>query len=406
MRIGVAGFQSQRLVQARAARGLTQTALSAISGCSNASLSKWVRDEQLPELSALEKVASALGMPTAWFLKPLPDYGNAGYFFRSSVALTKEARNIAKIRLEWAYELSQAIQEWVGWPALNLPTSLSRQEALSLTDEEIEALAVTCRHHWRLGLGPIDDVIRIFEGSGVLTIREQLGHIKMDGVSRWFEPEGRPYIFIAADKASAVRNRFDAAHEMGHLIMHRHLTPADNTRLYHELERQAHLFASAFLMPADSISVELACPTLDTLLVLKRRWKTSIAAMIMRAKSLNLLDDAYTTRLWKNYSARGWKRSEPLDDELKPELPRLLPRGIKLLLEEGGFSKEQLLNTIGLSAPDVETLCQLPEGYLRENFGEVIQLNIPTLRKRDELSDNIRTMNRSNSTNVISLPVR
>ncbi|MBO0612545.1 helix-turn-helix domain-containing protein [Thiothrix fructosivorans] len=406
MRIGVAGFQSQRLVQARTVRGLTQTALSAISGCSNASLSKWERGEQLPELAALEKVAAALGMPTAWFLKPLPDYGDTSYFFRSSIALTKEARNVAEGRLKWAYELSQVIQEWVGWPTLNLPDSLSRKEALSLTDEEIEALAVTCRQHWHLGLGPIDDVIRIVEGSGVLTVREPLGYIKMDGVSHWFEPEGRPYIFIAADKASAVRNRFDVAHELGHLIMHHYLTPADNTRLYHELERQAHLFASAFLMPADSISVELACPTLDTLLVLKRRWKTSIAAMIMRAKSLNLLDDAYTTRLWKNYSARGWKRSEPLDDELQPELPRLLPRAIKLLLEEGGFSKAQLLSTIGLPASDVEALCQLSEGYLRENFGAIIQLNIPTLRKRDHLSGNRSTSTRSDTSNVISMPVR
>ncbi|UOG92648.1 MAG: XRE family transcriptional regulator [Candidatus Thiothrix sulfatifontis] len=406
MRTGVAGFQSERLAQARTARGLTQTALSAISGCSTASLSKWERNEQLPEIGALEKVAAALNLPTAWFLKTVPDYGQTGYFFRSSVALTKEARNIAKTRLEWAYELSQTIQEWVGWPALNLPASLSRKEALALTDEDIETLAVTCRNHWRLGLGPIDDVIRIVEGSGVLTVRESLGYIKMDGVSRWFDPEGRPYMFIAADKASAVRNRFDVAHELGHLIMHRYLTPADNSRMYNELERQAHLFASAFLMPADSISVELACPTLDTLLVLKRRWKTSIAAMIMRAKSLNVLDDAYTTRLWKNYSARGWKRGEPLDDVLQPELPRLLPRAIKLLLEDGGFSKAQLLSTIGLSAYDVEALCQLPEGYLREDFGEVIQINIPTLRKRDEVSGNLNTMVRRDSSNVISLPVR
>lgn len=406
MRVGVAGFQSQRLVQARTARGLTQTALSAMSGYSNASLSKWERNEQLPEIAALEKVAATLGLPTEWFLRPTLDYGNTGYFFRSSAALTKEARNIAKVRLEWAYELSQSIAEWVGWPELNLPTSLSRQEALSLTDEEIEALAITCRQHWRLGLGPIDDVIRIIEGSGILTVREFLGHIKMDGVSRWFEPEGRPYMFIAADKASAVRNRFDASHELGHLIMHRNLTAADNTRLYHELERQAHLFASAFLMPADSISVELANPTLDTLVVLKRRWKVSIAAMLMRAKSLNLLSDAYITRLWKNYSARGWKRSEPLDNELKPELPRLLPRSINLLLEKGGFSKEQLLATIGLAAPDIESLCQLPEGYLREPFGEIIPLGIPTLRKLGETSSRGNTQHHDNPSNVISLPVR
>lgn len=81
MRIGVAGFQSQRMVQARTARGLTQTALSAISGYSAASISKWERDEQLPEAIALEKIANALGLPTAWFLKAVPEYGNSNSSF-------------------------------------------------------------------------------------------------------------------------------------------------------------------------------------------------------------------------------------------------------------------------------------------------------------------------------------
>lgn len=96
---------------------------------------------------------------------------------------------------------------------MNLPVNLSREEALTVTDEEIESIAMQCRNHWRLGTGPIDDVLRVMESAGILTTREKLGHLKMDGVSRWFASENRPYVFIAADKASAVRNRFDAAHE-------------------------------------------------------------------------------------------------------------------------------------------------------------------------------------------------
>lgn len=383
MRIGVAGFQSQRMVQARTARGLTQTALSAISGCSAASISKWERDEQLPEAIALEKIANALGLPTAWFLKAVPEYGNSNYFFRSSSAFTKEARNIAKNRLNWGYEVSQVIQEWIEWPTVRMPPVLSREEALILTDEEIESLAIQCRHYWKLGLGPIDNIIKLLENSGVITIREHIGHLKMDGVSRWFDGENRPYVFLAADKASAVRNRFDIAHELGHLLMHRNLTENDYTRFYNELERQAHLFASAFLMPADSISIELAHPTLDTLVVLKKRWKTSVAALIMRASSLNVLDENYINRLWKNYSARGWRRGEPLDNEIPPETPCLLPKAIKLLLEEGGFTKEQLITTIGLSAQDIETLCYLPNGYLRNDLGDVIAFQSPKLKERE-----------------------
>lgn len=380
MRTGVAGFQGERLAQARAARGMTQTALAASSGISSASISKWERGDQMPEPGALDRVAAALEMPVTWFLRPVPDYGQSSYFFRSSTSLTKDARTVAKIRLEWLYELSGTIQEWIGWPEVNLLPELRREDALLVSDEEIEDIAMQCRQHWNLGAGPISDVLKVMESAGILTTREKLGYAKMDGVSRWFDAENRPYVFIAADKASAVRNRFDAAHELGHLVLHRHLTAADEAKLHAELERQAHLFASAFLMPAESISTELANPTLDTLVILKRRWKVSIGAMIMRAASLNLISEAYATRLWKNYSARGWRKGEPYDDSMEPEFPRLLPRAVKMLLEQGGFTKERLIDTIGLSGPDIEKLCSLPEGYMSSELAAVIPLNSPVFR--------------------------
>lgn len=381
MRTGVAGFQGERLAQARAVRGMTQTALAASSGISPASISKWERGDQLPEPAALERVANALQLPVTWLLRPMPDYGQSHYFFRSNTSLTKDARTVAKIRLDWLFELSATIQEWIGWPELNLPLSLSRDDALLVSDEEIEDIAMQCRRHWNLGAGPIDNVIRVLESAGVLTTRGKLGYAKMDGVSRWFDLENRPYLLIAADKASAVRNRFDAAHELGHIVLHRHLTETDESRRYVEIERQAHLFASAFLMPAESIAIELTHPTLDTLIILKRRWKVSIAAMILRASSLNLISEAYATRLWKNYSARGWRKGEPLDDTLEPEHPHLMPRAIKMLLEEGGFSKERLIDTIGLTGPDIEMLCSLPEGYLADESATVIPLNSPVFRR-------------------------
>lgn len=401
MRTGVKGFQGARLVQARQVRAMSQTALAEASGISSPSISKWERGEQLPESVALEKVAEALSLPATWFLRPTPDYGPAGYFFRSNVSLTKEARLIARTRLEWLYELSGSIQEWIGWPDVNLPVNLSREDALIITDEEIESIAMQCRNHWRLGTGPIDDVLRVMESAGVIATREKLGHLKMDGVSRWFAGENRPYVFIAADKASAVRNRFDAAHELGHLLLHRNLTHEDVERQYAEIERQAHLFASSFLLPAESISLDLEHPTLDTLFVLKRRWKVSIAAMIMRAGSLNLIGEAYMTRLWKNYSARGWRKGEPLDDELEAESPRLMPRAIKMLIEQGGFTKPQLIDTIGLPAADIERLCCLPAGYMTNELGKVIPLNSPVFRPTPSMG-----ANSGETANVVQLPTR
>jgi len=55
---------------------------------------------------------------------------------------------------------------------------------------------------------------------------------------------------LASDKGDAAVSRFDAAHELGHLIMHHDAEPGD---LY--MERQADAFAAAFLMPAETIAM-------------------------------------------------------------------------------------------------------------------------------------------------------
>lgn len=380
MRTGVKGFQGSRLMQARTARAMTQTALSVASGVSCASISKWEHGDQLPEFGALERVADALSLPSSWFLQPLPDYGSATYFFRSNVSLAATGRAVAQTRLEWLHEVSLALQEWIDWPVLALPDRLSREQAFAMTDADIEKLAMQCRVQWGLSAGPIDDVLRVMEGAGVIVTREALGFLKMDGVSRWFEGENRPYVFISADKASAVRNRFDAAHELGHILMHSKLTKEDESTHHNELERQAHLFASAFLLPAESVADVLTHPTLDTLLTLKKRWKVSVGALIMRAKGLELIDEAYATRLWKNYSARGWRKGEPLDDFFIAEPPRLMPRAIRMLLEEGGFNKERLIEELGFTADDIDRLCSLPEGYMSSKLAKVTHLNSPAFR--------------------------
>lgn len=380
MRTGIQTFHGPRLTQARAARAMTQTALARACGVSCASISKWERGEQFPAFATLEKVAVALEVPTAWFLQPLPAFGPERCFFRSQASTAALSRGVAQTRLEWLYELSQIIQEWVAWPTLTLPARLTRSEALSLQDAEIEALAMQCRTCWRLGQGPIDDVLRAMEGAGIVVTRSALGLLKMDGASRWFSAEGRPYVFLCADKGSAARGRFDAAHELGHILMHGALNEAEHLQHHHELERQAHLFASAFLLPAESVASALAHPTLDALLVLKSRWKVSIAALIMRARSLELIDEAYATRLWKNYSARGWRKGEPLDEAWPQETPYLMPRAIRLLLNDGGFSKARLLSTLGLAAADVETLCALPEGFFSADSAKVLPFQGPSLR--------------------------
>ena len=290
------------------------------------------------------------------------------------------------------------MQDWIDWPKVNIP-KLGEGDHRKLTDADIENLATECRKEWRIGNGPIEDVVLLLENAGAICVREALGYDRMDGVSKWFSSDSRPYIFISADKANGVRNRFDAAHELAHLVMHWDV-PAIDYKRQPELERQAHLFAGAFLLPAETFAAEVSFPSIDSFLAIKPRWKTSIAAMIMRCKQLGIIDDAYTTRLWKNYSARGWRKGEPLDSSIEFEGMRLLPRAVKMIVESVNVSRGALLERLGLSAGDAASLCSLPASYFDEP-AQVVNL-LPSIKLR---SNKPSESNDSAMANIINFPL-
>lgn len=254
-------------------------------------------------------------------------------------------------------------------------------------------MALQTRELWKLGAGPISDVVLAMENAGVICTREELGFSRMDGASRWFETDQRPYVFLAADKANGVRSRFDAAHELAHLILHNSVNGVEFFKRYPELERQAHLFAAAFLLPAESFAAEMVRPSLDTFIALKPRWKVSVAAMIMRCKQLGIVDEDYATRLWKHYSARGWRKGEPLDDTIQFEPARLLPRAVDLIVSEGGLTKDTVLSAMSLSAADSESLCGLPEGYFSQqtSAASICQLRIKATVQTSQDSQSSRS---------------
>ncbi|MCI1141705.1 hypothetical protein MOP88_04125 [Sphingomonas sp. WKB10] len=114
----------------------------------------------------------------------------------------------------------------------------------------------------------------------------------------------------------------------------------------------------------------------------------SIAAMIMRCASLGIVDDEAKQRLFKHYSAKGWRKEEPLDRELEAEKPRLLGRSIKLLCDEKIVTRVQLLEGLRLFAHDVESLCDLPAGFF-QNEGSVSEIRLK--RVSETASPNLAT---------------
>jgi Zn-dependent peptidase ImmA (M78 family) len=77
-------------------------------------------------------------------------------------------------------------------------------------------------------------------------------------------------------------------------------------------------------MPRNDIYDELpARADWPVLFDLKRRWEVSIAALLMRARTLGRMSEPSYLSAIKMVSARGWRRTEPVPLG-RPEKPRLL----------------------------------------------------------------------------------
>lgn len=175
------------------------------------------------------------------------------------------------------------------------------------TDDEVEAelAAAELRRRWGLGGGRIQHVVRLLELRGAIVVRPAVGTTDVDAIST--SVRGRPIIVLAADKQEAGRSCMDASHELGHLVMHHDAEPGRQL-----VERQARRFASAFLLPTDSMLAELPRQLdWDGYLSLKARWGVSMAALLHRAKKLGVLSPHAYQRAQTQLSARGWRVHEP-----------------------------------------------------------------------------------------------
>jgi Zn-dependent peptidase ImmA (M78 family) len=314
----------------------------------------------------MDQLCDKLGYQRGFFLRPVLTKDEAPEFWRSNANATQIARERCHPRLRWLKGITIYEKEYLEFPKLDLPEFRIPNDFRDLRLSEIDRFAQETRNWWNFGVGPIPDLVLEMENSGIVTARIDVAAETLDAFSQWSSVHNTPFVILGRDKASAVRSRFDAAHELAHLLLHRRV---DRRRVnsspdWKILEQQAHRFAAAFLLPAKPFADELWAPSLDGMLARKDRWKVSIAMMIVRSEHLGLINQDQVKRLWINYNRRGWRGEEPLDAILKPEQPRLLRRGIETIVEEGVRTRGQIVDDLCLPAREIENLSGLPNRYL------------------------------------------
>lgn len=393
----IENFVPERLEQALTARGFSAVELAARIGITSTTISRWRNRAQSPSGEMLDRLAAELRVSPEWLTRPF-NTGISTPHFRGSVAQMKAERALLNARAHWLNEVAGQLEEYVDYPSLNLP-SRPYTKPNEITDVDIEEAADECRERWGLKFGPIANVLLLLENAGVIVAREETGTPRIEALSAW-NADGRPLVLLCADKGNGYRSRFDAAHELGHLVLHRYVQAPADPATHKLMEQQAHRFAGAFLLPSKGFTAEVTSPvTLQGLLVLKKKWGASVAAMIMRLVALGVIEESDYLRLIKLRSAKWGNKQEPNDDDRQPEQPRLLKRTVELLANEGIVTMDALPSLLGLSARDVESLFHLPFGSLALPKADVLELRLkpphregataPYGNATEEASDNV-----------------
>lgn len=367
----------EKLKEARLARGYTVTALAEKIGISKQTISKYELGQSSPSSETMIKYCNFLNFDINFFMFNNEDSSNnyGTIFFRSLKSAESQVREEIKIRIKWTNYIYQYINEFIEFPKLNLP-DFEEKSLENLDLYKIEDIADKLREYWNIGKGPINNLSVLLEQNGIILCNSNINNVKVDACSEVIN--NTAIFFIRTNAISACRLRFDLAHELGHLILHSEITKEEleNKEILDRIEKEANMFASAFLLPREEFSNEVLALSLDHFVNLKSRWKVSIAAMIYRCKELGIFSDSQVLYLRKQISLKKWRTIEPLDDVIAIEKPKLLSNAIKLIIINNLQTKDQINKSINIPKQDLLVLSNLPLDYLDEKIDLKIKQNI------------------------------
>ncbi|MFC6065081.1 XRE family transcriptional regulator [Streptomyces ochraceiscleroticus] len=290
-------ISSSRITVARRRRGLTLAELSHLTGVSIQSLSNYERGRTEPTPDTLEKLATSLNFPESFFHEPdLDPIPADSVSFRARSRLAAGPRDGALAASRLVMELNDWIETRFKLPPNQLPT---------LDKLDPESAADVLRARWGLGNAPISNMVHLLEAHGVRVFSLPPEFTDVDAFSLW--REGTPFVFLSTLK-TAERGRFDAAHELGHLVLH----GVERSHSGPQAEKEANAFASAFLMPRDSITEHIPDnPMVSQVLEAKKVWKVAAMALTYRLHDLGMLTDWHYRRTCVELGKRGFRKSEP-----------------------------------------------------------------------------------------------
>lgn len=358
-------FNSERLRIARERRGLTQKALAEAAELTSRTISTYEKAGIFDAIASdsMERISTVLGYPIEFFLdRDVPSLTPEAVSFRAMTKLSAQKRDSALGAGKLAQELSEWIDGQFKLPKPNIPDfSFDRYS-------EPERAARTVREAWGIGELSISNVVHLLEANGVRVFSLAENCVEVDAFSFWMDD--KPFVLLNTMKTPE-RSRFDAAHELGHLVLHKH--SSNNGR---QAEQDADRFASAFLMPERSILASVPrMPKLDQLISLKKNWKVSLAALVRRTFDVGLSTEWHYRQLSIELNRRGYRMGEP---QGMPEREKsLILEKVFSALRARGVKRTDILEQLRFPADEVSALTFNNRFFMEAITGDGLQSSVP-----------------------------
>lgn len=331
-------FTGARLSLARRRRGLTKKGLAELIGVTPHTVLRYESGVMIPSDEIVSKLAKVLDFPKGFFFAKETDTIECdAASFRSMAAMTARERDSALAAGELAFIFSDWVEERFDLPLPALP---------NMDGSKPEVAARSLRQAWGLGERPVRNMVHLLEAKGVRVFALAENTRTVDAFSLWRGDQ--PFAFLNLMKTPE-RSRFDAAHELGHLVLHKHGGPKGRFA-----ENEANRFASSFLMPsADVIAVAPRVNTLNQIVQLKRRWGVAALALAYRLHHLGAVTDWQYRTFCIQAAQRGMRERE--ENGIEREHSAVWQKVLTVLWSER-LTKEHIAEQLHFPPHEIENL--------------------------------------------------
>lgn len=329
---------------ARDSRGLSQSSLAKRIGVTQATLSRFEKGLLEPSLEAVKRLSQALNYPESFFSREIRFAGESSLFYRKRASMSVKNLSLLESRISILSKSIDEMMESVDIPELNIPAV---EPSVNNTPQEI---AFKIRSYLGVPAGPIDNIVSLLERNGVIVMLLDIdGLDKFDGLTM-FTANQAPVIWINRNTPND-RNRFNLAHELGHLVMH--LRSEDLEKTEDQKEIEANQFAGEFLMPESQCKEDFFNLKYRDLAMKKLYWKVSKAAIIYRARELKCISDETARYLFVTLGRFGERKNESV--RVPIDSPKIVKKMYDLHVSELDYSIEEMTEITGLMPMDIKT---------------------------------------------------